>query len=139
MEPVQPEASVVATGLGIRYIGEHCYAYSGAVGSSNTAFTLLQFSTGSGYSVGELTFTGGVEFLSGGLANGLVTAYQLLFNDLPIAIYKCDTNEEDMPSNITVPIIIPPFTKVEINTVSNVSDSADLVSASLTARVYGAE
>ena len=57
MAPIQPEASVATTGLGIRYIGDYCYAYSGVidlVGASTE--TQLEFTTGSGLISGEYTF-----------------------------------------------------------------------------------
>ena len=52
MEPIQPGASIAATGLGIRYIGNYAYAYSGPVAADNTAggTALLDFTSGSGVS-----------------------------------------------------------------------------------------
>ena len=59
MEPIQPGASIAATGLGIRYIGEHCYAMSGSVtdaGSGSAATSCLDFTTGSGYIIATIAY-----------------------------------------------------------------------------------
>ena len=63
MEPIQPSANVAATGLGIRYIGEHCYALSGQFGTGDvqSLTTMLNFSTGSGYIIADWTVCGAVN------------------------------------------------------------------------------
>ena len=60
MEIVQPEASVVQTGLGISYIGDHCYCYPTETVQTNSILTVLDFTTGSGYIVGQLFVSGAV-------------------------------------------------------------------------------
>ena len=53
MDPVQPEASVVQTGLGIRYVQDWAYAYSGVVQANGADKTALDFISGTGLIVGK--------------------------------------------------------------------------------------
>ena len=57
-DTIPVSASVASTGTGIRYIGDHCYAFSGAVSASGSEQTLFDFTTGTGYIVATLTFNG---------------------------------------------------------------------------------
>ena len=52
-DTIPVSASIASTGLGIRYIGDHCYAYSGEVNVANVELSLLDFTTGSGLIVGK--------------------------------------------------------------------------------------
>ena len=58
---VQPEASVVQTGLGLSYLGEPVYAFSGLLPVSADVTTVLEFTTGSGYIVGEFQVNAGYD------------------------------------------------------------------------------
>ena len=124
------------TGSSLNYIGDHAYANSGTFGSTNANQTMLSFVTGNSYVVGELTLTGGTEFTSAGIPNGNTTAYQLSFNDQVVAVYKIDSNEEDSPSFIVAPLLLEPFTKVEVLTISSANNTEDLISANFVGRVY---
>ena len=139
MEPVQPEASVVQTGLGIRYIGEHVYGYNTRTINS-TPSTILSFTTGSGYIVAEIQLYGGVSFDSTGeLASGDTLGLKIKFNDEIVAYIKADSAQEDMAIPAAYPAILPPFTKVECIIMSVSTSSAYLAAVSITGRVYGTE
>ena len=63
-DTIPVSASVASTGLGIRYIGDFAYAYSGPVAADNTATALLDFTSGSGVFVGvycPMYMTGGLQ------------------------------------------------------------------------------
>ena len=79
-EPLPPDASIASTGLGIRYIGEHCYCYPGEAQQLNSIVTILSFTTGAGYIVGELFVSGAVA--PGASGGGGNTAYQLKLNSI---------------------------------------------------------
>ena len=134
---VQPNASVASTGLGIRYIGEHCYAYSGMHNVASNNVEHLSFISGSGVIVGTISCMGSVDTANSAL--GGVTAFTIAYNGVITFKIKTDTEAEDMPSVQTVPIIIPPFTVVEVNADSNNADVGLETSATITGRVYGAE
>jgi len=137
MAPVQPEASVAATGLGIRYIGQHAWALSGQFGAANTEFTMLEFTTGSGYISGEFTLNAAVRM---GLVDvGSICAFSIRFNGEVVSKIKIDTNDKDMQSQGYQRLIIPPLTKVLVS--ANCSENTDneKLTATFVGRVYGAE
>ena len=136
---VQPSASIASPGLGIRYIGkDHCYAYSGGFGASDSEQTVLDFTSGSGYIVATLTMTAPIKMATADIPNGVVRGYQLDFNSQTVGLYKVDSVNEDMPSNAEVSILIPPFTAIVLTCIDNVSNGAYLGTANITGRVYGA-
>ena len=139
MVSVQPEASVVQTGLGIRYVGEHVYAFSGSYEANNAAQTVLDFDSGSGYIVGTIELFAGTQFASPGA--GTQTTAQVTFNGDVINVLK---NVSKYPSDGgqgsgKCKVIIPPFTNVVIKIDSNEDNVNELCHVILTGRVYGAE
>jgi hypothetical protein len=125
---------VVGTGLELNYIGEHCYAYSGGKGSTENEQTYLLFTSGNATIVGELTVSGGVEF--SGPTVGVTSAWKLQMNGIVVGLYKTDTIEEDQPPAIVVPIIIPPYTLVQVSAYTSDNNSDKLNSCSILGRLY---
>jgi len=137
MAPVQPNASVAATGLGIRYIGnDHCYAFSGAVEALDSSQTMFDFTTGSGYIVATLTMTAPINMAN--ISDGRLRGYQLDFNSQTVGLYKVESGMEDMPTMIEAQILIPPFTAVVLTCIDN-ANSDFLATANITGRVYGTD
>jgi len=139
MEPVQPGASVVQTGLGIRYVGpDYCYAYSGSYQASNTSQTVLDFTSGSGTIFGKIELYAAAKFVSPG--DGGQTTCQVAFNGEVITVMKAATEGGahgfgDAKCNV----VIPPQTDVVIQVDSNEDTALELVHVILTGRVYGTE
>jgi hypothetical protein len=119
---------------GITFVGNYAYAYSGGIQSATSNTTHLDFTIGSRYVVGKFHFTGAVKIADPG--GGEYCVAQLSFNDQVVALLKVDTATEDSPGQATMPLIIPPHTKV--NVVVNCSGStADfLTSVSITGKVH---
>ena len=117
-------------------IGEHSYAESGTQGSSTTAFSMLKFTSGNFYLVGTLAMTGGVQFTSGGIPNGVQNAFQLSYTGSTLKTIKIDSNDENSPTNYVIPILIPPYTEVEVQGLANQNNSEDEISASIQGRIY---
>jgi len=137
---VTPEASVASTGLDIRYIGkDHCYAFSGTFAAKITDQTLFDFTSGSGYIVATLTLTAPFRMLAGSLVDGRIRGYQLDFNGQTVAMYKVDSQQEDMDAYVEAQILIPPFTAVILSCVDDSAAATYLGTANITGRVYGAE
>ena len=129
MAPVQPAASVAATGLGIRYIGEHAYALSGAqvdggTGGPNT--TLLDFTTGSGYIKGKIDF-------SNESSGGADIYFRVTFNGAQAVNLK-EGSATIVPMRFD--ILIPPRTHVVVSWGAASSFSGNCF---LSGRVYGTE
>jgi len=136
MPHVQPEASVVQTGLGIRYIGEHCYAYSGAfacggsAGSADTSY--LKFVTGSGYIVAKINW---INQQTSGTADNFI---QVNLNDISVFQGRMETGAESNHTNPkTLHIVIPPLTKFEF--LFDTSADPHINTVVFTGRVYGTE
>lgn len=128
MAPVQPSASVAATGLGIRYIADYVYAASGLItddSSGSAASTMLSFTSGSGFIVGKIDFsdnsTGGADIY-----------FEIAYNGETVTQMK--GGQEFLP--LKFDIIIPPFTIVLVKWGSQ---SNFVGNCFLTGRVYGAE
>ena len=133
---MQPNASVVATGLGIRYVQNWAYAFSGLVSCDDSGVSLLDFTTGSGIIAGKFQFL---------YASSSTDAYNYIveFNGKEVIHYRVfgstDTNgEHQLPADI--PIVIPPLTQVKA-TSTNVAGNSNSTNqiANLIGRVYGAE
>lgn len=136
MAPIQPNASVVATGLGIRYIGDHCYAYN-EVELNNSTATQLEFTSGSGYIVATYNCT----FDLGNATANKMLGFHISFNDQEILTQMSYFSSvgggvHDLDNNW--PLLIPPFTLVKIEAQTQIVGSVPSW-ASLTGRVYGAE
>ena len=136
-EGIPPSASIASTGLGIRYIGEHAYCLPGKFAESSSLQTMLLFTSGSGYIVGDLFLSGTVA--PGASGTGAVSTFTLDFNDVGVLLFKVDTSQEDMPCDTQTPILIPPFTLVKLAVVSLSADAGRFTTAILTGRVYGAD
>ena len=133
---VQPSASIASVGKGIRYIGNRAYAYSGEFGTASTEFTVLDFTTGSGYILGEFTFNAAVRMAL--VDVGAICAFSLQFNDEVISKVKIDTNDKDMQSQGYQRVVIPPYTKVLVSVNCSEDTASEKITVTFTGRVYGA-
>jgi hypothetical protein len=138
MDPVQPSASVAATGLGIRYIGEHCYAYSGevTVTAGTSPITMLSFTTGSGYIVATIDFTLDQTNLSSSAKWG----WLIKLNDQTVLNYLTEVANTRANNDVdAITLLIPPLTKFEAQCQSP-DDANDIdFTVCVAGRVYGAE
>ncbi len=131
MQPVQASASVAATGLGIRYIGDWVYAYNSlSIGTTETS--LLEFTSGSGLIVAQIQFNktneDGDDFL-----------YQVYLNDETVSGWVNFYGATGTSINNITQVIIPPLTKVKCTADNVAGGSARPINCGLTGRVYGAE
>ena len=128
---IQPSASIASTGLGIRYIGDRCYAFSGPVASPNSATadsTLFEFTTLSGIIVCEIQF---VDEAVGTDARIL----QFKLNNLVVLLNKYDGAPYPNSQQPYI-FVLPPETKFQFN--FSIDGSTADGYATLTGRVYGA-
>jgi len=131
MQPVQASASVAATGLGIRYIGEHAYAYGGVIGVPDSTTTILgPFTSGAGFILADIQITDSSR------SNDDIQ-YDVYLNDISVVRFVRG-NAGEAPGYPTI-LIIPPFTKVEITGYNHSTSSAQPQTVTLTGKVYGAE
>jgi hypothetical protein len=133
---VQPEASIVQTGTDLRYIGDHCYAYSGTFGSTTSAETAFDFTSGSGFIVGKFQLNLPTTFGTHATQIGYI---QIKLNGEIIAILTVGFVDADSDTWATQEIIIPPNTRVNVEIVADDNQSARLMATTFVGRVYGTE
>jgi len=129
---VQPEASIVSVGKGIRYIGkEHCYGYSGVINADGET-TYLEFTSGSGYILAKIQAVTDQ-------ANGDDFNIKFYLNNIVVGVSHAFfySNSTYIVGAAKWDLVIPPFTQVKIS-IQNIN-SADEWAVMLTGRVYGAE
>jgi len=133
---VPPEASVVSTGKGIRYLGsgefQHCYGYSGEIAGGFAALSGLEFTSGAGYIVAQFTATSdeiGGASIQVNISMNEVNVYSL--------IWDTSGSSTSMGGMFPISIIIPPFTAFKSTQSTNTG--AENFTHLLTGRVYGAE
>ena len=131
---VQPEASTVSTGKGLRYVGNWIYGFSGLVTVQNSPVALFETTTGSGLIVCQIGM-----FTSDSSSNNAEIVVSL--NDIKVIAFEVlNTTQGDYLNGFApMDLIIPPFTKFELTAVNTTSSSEMSWYSTLTGRVYGAE
>jgi len=132
-EAVAVSATIAATGLGVRYIGDDpqfAFSYSGMVASDNVETSLLDFHSQTGIIVGEFQPVYATE-----ASNNQHYLFRVYFNNQ--TIYRTIVKDGAQDAILEIRITIPPLTHVKA-TAENVSDTTSLdMAAIITGRVYG--
>ena len=116
------------TGSVLNYVGEHAYAYSGAIACDNNETTLIDASTGNNYIVAKfqpavVTDTGDNMHFNVKINNELITKIQI-------------TSSTAATPYEEVEIIIAPNSRLEITCQNDSDTSPNQCAAVLTGRVY---
>jgi len=121
----------------LEILGNHGYAYSGQFPTTavQDLTAMLSFTSGNYYFVGQWTVVGAIN-KDGDSGSGGIDQFYLSFNGTTIQSLKTETQEEDQPCTLTVPIIIPSYTIVVCEGVSSFNNSNWVISQSLTGRIY---
>ena len=128
-DTIPVSASVASTGPGIRYIGDHAYAYSGVITVNNTTTTLLDFTTGVGYIVAKYQPSVNTDTSDN-------MFFKLLLNSVEIQATLIGSTTSNSPYE-EVEILIPPLTRCVINCVNDSTATGRSCSAVFQGRVYG--
>jgi len=126
-------ASQTITGPDLQYTQDNlrCFAYSGNIVVQSAALPLLEFTSGSGFIVGQIGI-----FTPLSSSNNAEIAVSL--NDINIIVFEVlNTTQGDYLNGFApMDVIIPPFTKFKLTAV-NVTSSAEMTwYGTLTGRVY---
>jgi len=121
----------------LEILGDHAYAYSGQLGTSDaqSLTAMLNFTSGNYYLIGEWTVCGAVNE-EGIQGSGGIDQFYLNFNGSYIQSLKTETDQEDQPGTFTVPIIIPSYTVVLCEAVSSMNNAGWKLSQNITGRIY---
>ena len=128
---IQPSASIASTGPGIRYIGQYCYAYSGALILTADLSDYLSFTSGTGIIVGKVQINADWAGIAGN------TLYNQIYLNEQLVIFERDTGNDYVPGAPVIHFIIPPLTKFQLQ--MKAAAAPTYASATFTGRVYGAE
>ena len=135
-----PVSSSNPAGIGtsINYIGNHAYATSGNFPDTQAQVTMLKFDTGNAYILGKFAFFGSThtDQGAGSITAGNTNNFQVLMDGQTVAVVKTDTQQEDMPSEMVIPILLPPNTRFEIKVISAGAASDYSSQVSFVGRVY---
>jgi len=134
-ESLPPDASTASTGLGLRYIGDYCYAYSGAIPLNNETKTALLFTSGAGVIVAQVQHTSRFALLG----SSKIMEMDISMNGVRIVrMSRLTASAHGAIDFDPIYITIPPFTTVEVEVYTD--DTQDLANfVTLTGRVYGVE
>ena len=134
-DTIPVSASVASPGEGLRYIGDHCYAYN-IVAVSTTPVTHLDFTSGTGYIIGKLQCNGAADM--GNIDRGQETVFRIDFNGVTILQLKTSSETDDNNPTVINEILIPPLTRVEIVADCDAANFGK-TSIAFVGRVYGEE
>ena len=119
-----------STGTSVNYVGEHVYAYSGLFEFDNTGFAAgLTFTTGANYQVVNIIW--GYPESSGD--NILSQIY--MNSELTFSQYHNNTRLDFTGPPMSVKILVPPFTKLEVGALNGDGNVRDCL-VSYSGRVY---
>jgi len=134
-EGIPPTASVVVPGPSLNYLGNTwAYAFSGNIQVSTSPVEHLSFVSGDGFIVGTLSVQGSVGT---DITDGNISVFDVTFNSVTVYHLKISSTNEQMPSTLTVEILIPPFTEVIVTGDSDSSGAGYFTRAVIVGRVYG--
>jgi len=133
-DTIPVSASIVSTGLGIRYIGNWAYAFSGKTIVNSDNITFLDFTTGNGFIVAQ------IEWGGDGIDSGNVS-YQIDLNGENVMYKRCAVGGSDNRNDFEigtnrVQMLIPPLTRFELRVENSTASNYDST-VWLSGRVYG--
>ena len=122
------------TGTSLNYIGDdpkHCYGYSGQLTVSNSAVTMLEFFTGSQYTVGKLQFT---WTTTGDEYTGDDLLLQVFIDD-QIVISNLGGSAHDR-ARAYIELLCPPFARIKVTLKNASSATGHYGTIAYTGRAY---
>ena len=114
--------------------GDFAAAYSGQQNINTSAVQHLKFTTGNYLFVGDLQFNGPAKMSV--LAGGDIAGMEISFNDVSLFQNKVDTGGESMPTEITVPLLIPAYTEVLVEVTSSGTTAGFYTSVNIIGKIF---
>jgi len=137
-EGIPPTASTASVGLGISYLGDHCYAMSAPLAANTTQDTLLEFGTKSGYIVASINYSGYMGPDGNSASNGARGICSIYFNAIRVYQIMTDNDSGNMAQTYGPQLIIPPDTTVTVKSTAASTTTDYVAQCVITGRVYGA-
>ncbi len=127
------------TGLGIRYVGDRCYALSAPLEANTTIATLLEFETKSGYIVASVNYSGYMGPDGNSASNGTRGICSIYFNDIRVYQIMTDNDSGNMAQTYGPRLLIPPSTIVTVKSTAASITGDYVAQCMITGRVYGTD
>jgi hypothetical protein len=127
-------ANPAGIGIGLNYVGNYAYAYSGTFPGSTTTTTILDTNSGSEIIVGEFQLNACVA--TGSPNVGLITGADIEFDGQVIARIKADGQAETTPASETQKVVIPPYTRITVKVDADDNQAGRLGTVTFTGRTY---
>jgi len=132
-DTIPVSASIASPGLGIRYVSNWAYGYSGILSIDNIETTMLEFLSGSGVLVADIQ-----PFYAQG-SGGDNYFYQIYLNDIAILGFAADGAVNPFGYGTTdIKLILPPLTKFKFTAQNAVDSDSNNQAVTIVGRVYGA-
>ena len=122
-------AQFTSAGKGLTVISNCAYAYSGDVSVGQPAQTLLLFQSPKEIIKGTLTMTKNNT-------DGDDMVYRLYINGILVIGWANDYSAGGW-NQVTMPIIIPPYSEVKVTAYNDTGDNGRNINASIVGEVYG--
>ena len=130
-EAVPSNASVASAGPGLRYVGQHAYAFSGVVAVDDNETTLLDFNPGSGVIDCIIQF----HYVEVSTDNMFYTIK--VNGEIVMRYYTSDSHSvASMPDN-PLYVLFPPFSRVQLLCENQSSSTPRDQCVTIVGRVYG--
>jgi len=121
-------------GTGLNYIGNHAYAQSGPFAKDTNSHVMLEFTMSGSYFDGFISFHGTTDASTP--ANGNINAFTVMFNGSAVMLVKTDSSDENSPHSLNVPLLIPPYTIVQVLGQDYSGGSTGDTTVTMTGRIY---
>tara|TARA_Y100000310_G_scaffold9561_1_gene10061 strand:+ start:219 stop:641 length:423 start_codon:yes stop_codon:yes gene_type:complete len=126
-----------SSGPELNIVGDWAYATI-TQSTSTSPQTMFDFETGAYVLVSKLYVSAGNHLVTADA--GSSSSFRVKFNGINVALARCESDlesgERGTPAQTVIPLIIPPFTTVEVSVDSDQTDGDKYTSAFLTGRVY---
>jgi len=126
--------SFTGAASGLDIYGDFAAAYSGAIQEATSNVPHLSFTSGNYLFVGTIDLYGSMKIDA--VSGGGVSIAEIQFNGLELFNMKVETGQEDMPAEISMPIIIPAYTEVSVVVRSEYDTAGSTTSVNLIGRIY---
>ena len=122
------------TGIGLQYIGNWAYGYSGTININDETKTMFDFHSGSGVILAKFTYGINLNVMYTSKFIGFIIS----LNDVIVFKSIMDDNVQEGFDNDPIRLVIPPLTHVKIESITDSATDNETYGI-LTGRVYGIE
>jgi len=119
----------------LEIVGDFAYGYNQSE-MTNTALTVFEFTTGNYLFVGQVEFSGPINFSAAQIATGEIGGLSITLGGNVIAYIKSEAGQEDMGLPSVFSLIIPSYTDVKMETLNSSDEATFIQSTAITGRIY---